>query len=116
MSFGTTIVVFLLGVLTGAILFWKLSRKDSKRVKEEKEKAEKEYQDKLAAIEKDRTAKIAELEAKKAELEEERKKIQDMTAEQAKNKLSSETQTSIDQSSSSATNEAVSNILNRVKG
>ena len=107
----TYIYVFLAGLIVGAVGVFILSHKSSAKVKKAKAEAETEYQTKLASIEKDRAAKVAELEEKKASLEALKKQLDSLTAEQAQGKLSSESQSSIQ----NVTDQAVTDIMAKVK-
>lgn len=95
---------FLIGLIVGIIGTFIVSYKSSAKIKKAKEAVETEYQSKIAEIEKDRAAKVAELQEKKTAIEELKKQLDTLTLAEAKAKLSPESQ------------QAIQDIINKAKG
>ena len=94
----------LIGLLGGAVGFFFLSRKESKKIKEEKAKAILEFEGRVAAIETTRQKLLNELAAAKQE-------ILEMTVEEAKRRLSAEDKAKIDASNNAVVDETTSDIM-----
>jgi len=101
-------IEFVLGLLLGAGGLFYLSILRSKKYKEEKARIEKEYENKIKTIIEERDSKIRELEASK-------KKIEELTAEEAKLRLSVKAQESIKASNTQVIDSITSSIIDEIK-
>ena len=94
----------LIGLLGGAVGYFYFSRKESKKIKEEKEKVISEFEGRVAAVEATRQKLLSELAAAKQE-------ILEMTVEEAKRRLSAEDKAKIDASNNAVVDETTSDIM-----
>lgn len=101
---GSFFIGLLIGLLGGAIGFFFLSRKESKKIKEEKARVTAEYEAKVVEIESTRQKLLGELAAAKQE-------ILEMTVEEAKRRLDAEDKAKIDASNNAVVDETTSDIM-----
>jgi hypothetical protein len=101
-------IQFLVGILLGVGGMFYLSILRSKKYKEEKARIENEYENKVKSIVVERDTKIAELEASK-------KRIEELSAEEAKLRLSLKAQESIKTSNTQVIDSITSSVMDEIK-